>query len=269
MIGTINTKPTILVADDHVEILNFLADDLGEDYHVVKATDGNKALEQLGRRNIDLIVSDVMMPGLNGFELCAQLKEDNHYSHIPFIILTAKNNLQSKIEGLEYGADAYIEKPFSPNFLQAQIASLLRNRRNIHAHYQESTMVATVPMLADGKKSDQDFLEKLNSFILKHINEPGLCVDFLADRMHMSRPTLYRKIKALSDLSPNELINVTRLNKASILLREGNYKVYEISSMVGFSSSSHFIRNFQKQFGISPKGWGEQHRDLPGQLSII
>lgn len=263
MTNTTNNKPTILVADDHLEILNFISDDLSDEYHVVKATDGKKALEQLTHQDVDLIVSDVMMPGIDGFELCAQLKDNVQYKHIPFIILTAKNSLQSKIEGLEYGADAYIEKPFSPSFLQAQIASLLRNRRNVQAHYRET---ATVPLAVEPtgfNKSDQDFLNKLNSFILKNINEQGLCVDFLADRMHMSRPTLYRKIKMLSDLSPNELINLTRLKKAAILLQEGNYKVYEISSMVGFSSSSHFIRNFQKQFGVSPKGWGEQHRESP------
>ncbi len=262
MTNSIYNKPTILVADDHLEILNFIADDLSDEYNIVKATDGKKALEQLGLQEVDLIVSDVMMPNIDGFELCAQLKENIKYNHIPFIILTAKNSLQSKIEGLEYGADAYIEKPFSPSFLQAQIASLLRNRRNVKAHYRETAIQPLAVEPTEFNKSDHDFLDKLNSFILKNINEQGLCVDFLADRMHMSRPTLYRKIKSLSDLSPNELINLTRLKKAAILLREGNYKVYEISSMVGFSSSSHFIRNFQKQFGVSPKGWGEQHRDF-------
>ncbi|MGO1244705.1 MAG: response regulator transcription factor [Sphingobacterium sp.] len=262
MINIIHNKPTILVADDHLEILNFIADDLGDEYHIVKATDGRKALKQLQIQDIDLIVSDVMMPDIDGYELCARLKEDPKHNHIPFIILTAKNSLQSKIEGLEYGADAYIEKPFSPSFLQAQIASLLRNRRNMKAHYRESTIQPLALDPTELNKADQDFLDKLNSFILKNINEQSLCVDFLADRMHMSRPTLYRKIKALSDLSPNELINLTRLKKAAILLREGNHKVYEVSSMVGFSSSSHFIRNFQKQFGVSPKGWGEQHREF-------
>ncbi|WP_437918992.1 response regulator transcription factor [Sphingobacterium sp. LRF_L2] len=253
-------KSTILVADDHLEILDFIADDLSDQYHVLKACDGNQALAHLDNAAVDLIVSDVMMPGIDGYELCARLKDSMHYSHIPFILLTAKNSLQSKIEGLEYGADAYIEKPFSPTFLQAQISSLLRNRQNVREHYNHSPNSSIQSMALN--KSDSAFLEKLNSLILEHITEQSLCVDLLADQMHMSRPTLYRKIKALSDLSPNELINITRLKKAAELLRERNYRIYEISSMVGFSSSSHFIRNFQKQFGISPKEWSEQQRQL-------
>ncbi|KGE15086.1 response regulator [Sphingobacterium deserti] len=258
MINANVLKPTILIADDHQEILDFIADDLSDHYHVLKAKDGEQALSCIDLHAVDLIVSDIMMPKVNGYEFCTRLKENIHFSHIPFIMLTAKNSLQSKIEGLEYGADAYIEKPFSPTFLQAQIASLLRNRQNVRAHYNHSP---SSPMQSNAlNKSDRIFLEKLNVLILDNMAEQTLCVDLLADKMNMSRPTLYRKIKALSDLSPNELINVTRLRKAAEFLNDGNYKVYEISSMVGFSSSSHFIRNFQKQFGISPKEWSEQHK---------
>ncbi len=253
-------KPTILVADDHQEILDFIADDLSEYYYVLKAADGEQALSCLENHPVDLIVSDVMMPKIDGYELCTRLKENLHFSHIPFIMLTAKNSLQSKIEGLEYGADAYIEKPFSPTFLQAQITSLLRNRQHVRAHYNHSPSSHIQSSALN--KSDRVFLEKLNLLILDNVTEQSLCVDLLADRMNMSRPTLYRKIKALSDLSPNELINVTRLKKAAEYLNDGQYKVYEISSLVGFSSSSHFIRNFQKQFGISPKEWSEQRRQL-------
>lgn len=258
MVNANQLKSTILVADDHQEILDFLADDLSDHYHVLKASDGEQALHYLDDHAVDLIVSDVMMPHIDGYELCTRLKENIHFSHIPFIMLTAKNSLQAKIEGLEYGADAYIEKPFSPNFLQAQIASLLRNRQHVRAHYNHSPNSPMQSMALN--KSDQIFLDKLNKLILDNIAEQALCVDLLADRMNMSRSTLYRKIKALSDLSPNELINITRLKKAAAYLHEGTYKVYEISSMIGFSSSSHFIRNFQKQFGISPKEWSEQHR---------
>lgn len=258
MVNANQLKSTILVADDHQEILDFIADDLSDQYHILKASDGEQALQYLDGYAVDLIVSDIMMPGVDGYELCTRLKENIHFSHIPFIMLTAKTSLQSKIEGLEYGADAYIEKPFSPNFLQAQIASLLRNRQHVRAHYNHSpnTPLQSIAL----NKSDKVFLDKLNKLILDNITEQSLCVDLLADRMHMSRPTLYRKIKALSDLSPNELINITRLKKAAEYLHDGNYKVYEISSMIGFSSSSHFIRNFQKQFGISPKEWSEQRR---------
>lgn len=250
-----STRSTILVADDHQDILDFLADDLGEYYDVLKASNGQEALDRLADRSVDLIVSDVMMPYLDGYELCNHLKKNNNYRHIPFIMLTAKNNLQSKIDGLNYGADAYIEKPFSPSFLQAQIDSLLRNRHIVRDHY--STIYNPETQNLAINKSDQAFLEKLNKLILVNIAEQGLCVDMLADHMNMSRPTLYRKIKSISDLSPNELINITRLKKAAQLLLENEFKIYEISALVGFNSSSHFTRNFQKYFGMCPKEYTE------------
>lgn len=246
-----SNKPIILVADDHQEILDFIAEDLAEEYTIFKAMNGKEALDLLEDQAVDLIVSDIMMPFIDGYELCKTLKESFQYRHVPFIMLTAKNSLQSKIEGLEYGADAYIEKPFSPAFLQAQITSLLRNRQYMRNHYSSSptTSLSSIAL----NKADQKFLEKLQSLILENIHDPNLCVDMLADRLCMSRPTLYRKIKALSDLTPNELINVSRLKRAADLLKEGEYKIYEISDIVGFSSSSHFTRSFHKQFGISPK----------------
>lgn len=251
-------KSVILLADDHVDILDFIADDLEDKYDVVKSLNGQEALAYVYANEVDLIVSDIMMPQLNGYEFCTRLKEDEKYSHIPFIMLTAKNSLQSKIEGLEYGADAYIEKPFSPNFLEAQIASLLRNRKHVKDHFQR--MPSSPLDISGHNKSDQTFLKKLNKIILENMADPALCVDMLADRLHMSRPTLYRKIKVLSDLSPNELINLTRLNKASRLLLDGEQKVYEIANLLGFSTASHFSRNFQKQFGISPKDYAAKHK---------
>ncbi len=251
-------RSLILIADDHVEILDFIADDLDDKYRIIKAYNGKDALEYVYTHEVDLIVSDIMMPKLNGFDFCTKIKEDEKYSHIPFIMLTAKNSLQSKIEGLEYGADAYIEKPFSPNFLQAQIASLLRNRKHVQDHFQRTP---TGPIEVDGhNKSDQLFLKKLNKLILENMADPALCVDMLADRLFMSRPTLYRKIRTLSDLSPNELINQTKLNKAAQLLIEGELKIYEIADLLGFSTASHFSRNFQKLFGVNPKDYVAKHR---------
>lgn len=247
----LSDRARILIVDDHLEILDFIADDLEESYEVATAVNGKEALEYLGANDVDLIVSDVIMPLMNGYELCTKIKENVYYSHIPFIMLTAKNSMQSKIKGLEYGADAYIEKPFAPDFLQAQINSLLRNRRHVHEHYKH---IPSMPIDSVAyNKSDQAFLRKLNLLILDNISEASLCVDTLADHMCMSRTTLYRKIKVLSDLSPNELINITRLKRAAQLLLEGEYKIYEISNILGFSTPSHFTRNFHKQFGISPK----------------
>ena len=250
--------PTILVVDDHAEILDFIADDLSEEYAVLKVMDGRKAMEMLSVNSVQLVVSDIMMPGIDGYELCRLIKSDVAHSHIPIILLTAKNTLESKIEGLEQGADAYIEKPFSPEHLHAQINSLLSNRNKIREHFASSPFVHINTMAHT--KADELFLESLNLIIQNHLAEVGFDVEHLAERMNMSRPTLYRKIKAISDLTPNDLINVARLKKAAQLLAEGQYKIYEVSDMVGYSSQTHFGRNFQKQFGMSPSEYIARHK---------
>jgi len=251
-------KACLLVVDDHPEILDFIADDLGEEYDVLTASDGAEALEVLANHVVHLVVSDVMMPGIDGYELCTRIKSDLAYSHIPIILLTAKNTLQSKIQGLEQGADAYIEKPFSPEHLQAQINSLLTNRNKVREYFASSPLAHLRTMAHT--RADEVFLEQLNTVIQQHLGDTGFDVEHLADLMNMSRPTLYRKIKAISDMTPNDLINVARLKKAAQLLAEGQYKIYEVSDMVGYSSQTHFGRNFQKQFGMSPSEYMAKHR---------
>lgn len=243
-------KPSILLVDDNDEIIEFLTDVLSEDYTVLKSSDGEEAFKVLEQETVHLIVSDVMMPVMDGFELCRLIKSNFECSHIPVILLTAKNNLQSKIEGLKLGADAYIEKPFSPEHLLAQIANLLTNRNKIREYFANSPLVHIKSMAYS--TADEQFLEHLNETILSHLEDTELDVEGLAKAMNMSRPTLYRKIKAISNLSPNELINITRLKKAAELLASGTHKVYEVSDMVGYNSQNNFGRNFLKQFGITP-----------------
>ncbi|MGO3307766.1 MAG: helix-turn-helix domain-containing protein, partial [Sphingobacterium sp.] len=170
----------------------------------------------------------------------------------------AKTSLQSKIEGLEYGADAYIEKPFSPNFLVTQIANLLRNRKYIQDHFQRTP--TSIVDTSGHNKADQVLINKINKLILENMADSTLSVDMLADRLHMSRPTLYRRTKALSGLSPNELIKLTRLKKATRLLLDGEYMIYEIADILGFSTASHFSRNFQQHYGVSPKDYATKNK---------
>jgi two-component system cell cycle response regulator len=249
-------KPVILLVDDNEEILDFIADDLSDKYQVLMAQNGLEALKILEQEIVQLVISDVMMPKMDGFKLCALLKSKIEFSHIPVILLTAKNTLQSKIEGLELGADAYVEKPFSPEFLQVQVSSLIKNRNKIKAYFLNSPLIHLKSMAHT--KADEIFLGKLQDNINKNINNPDLDVERLAESMNVSRPTLYRKIKSISDLSPNELINLARLKKAASLLNEGVLKIYEISEMVGYSSQTHFGRNFSKQFGMSPSDYMKQ-----------
>jgi two-component system, cell cycle response regulator len=232
--------PLILLVDDNEEILEFLERILQAKYTVLKATDGRSAIDILQKEAVQLVVSDIMMPVMDGFELCKAIKSNFEYSHIPVILLTAKNNMQSKVEGLELGADAYIEKPFSKEHLQAQIASLLNNRNIIREFFASSPLVHIKSMAHS--KADERFLETLNDTICANIEDTGLDVEKLAKIMNMSRITLYRKIKAISVLTPIEVINITRLKKAAELLAEGDHKIYEISYLVGFSSQSNFAR---------------------------
>jgi two-component system cell cycle response regulator len=243
-------EPVVLIVDDNKEIIEFLSANLNPTYNVLGAYDGEAAMEILEKESVHLIISDIMMPVMNGFELCKKVKSSFNHCHIPIILLTAKRTMEARIDGLELGADAYVEKPFSPRHLQAQIANLLANRNKIKEFFASSPLVHIRSMAYS--KPDEEFLERLHNIILQHLQRPELDVEQLAREMNMSRTTFYRKIKGVSDLSPNELINITRLKKAAELLLQSRYKIYEISNMVGFTSQHHFARNFLKQFGVTP-----------------
>lgn len=246
-------KNVILLVEDNKDILDFIARDLAVEYTVIKAQNGAEAIQKIASTNVQLIISDIMMPIMDGYSLCKEVKSNMEYSHIPIILLTAKTSLQAKIEGLELGADAYIEKPFSQPHLLAQIRSLLNNRNKIKEHFANSPL-ANIKTMAYSR-ADEKFLLTVNDIIHQNIANPAFNVDQLARTMNMSRPTLYRKIRGLSNLSPNELINITRLKKAAELLSEDHYKIYEVADMVGYSLAANFSRDFMKQFNISPSDY--------------
>lgn len=242
-------KPVILLVEDNVEILDFIESNLDDEYVILKTTNGKLALDILRNEMADLIVSDVMMPVMDGFELCKIIKSDVELSHLPCILLTAKNTLQAKLQGLELGADVYIEKPFSPKHLRMQIASLLANRNKIKEHFV-NTPLAHLKTIAH-TKADVHFLENVNQVILDNIQDRTLDVGKLATFLNMSRATFYRKINVISDLTPNGLINLTRLKKAAQLMAEG-YNINEAAETVGYNSAKIFSNNFEKQFGMMP-----------------
>ena len=250
--------PIILIVDDNIEITEFLSATFKSRYTVLTAFNGREALELLDRETIHLVVSDVMMPVMDGFEFCRIIKSSIDHCHIPVVLLTAKKTLEAKIDGLELGADAYIEKPFSPKHLDAQISNLLANRNKLREFFANSPLV-NLKSIAYSKR-DEDFLEILTNFINQNFRNHELGSDELAKAMNMSRPTFYRKIKEISNLSPVELINITRLKKAAELIVEGRLKVFEIADVVGFASQQHFARNFSKQFGQSPTEYQMAHR---------
>lgn len=241
---------SILIIDDNEDILEFLSQVLGDTYTLHLAANGEIAQNILDNETVHLIVSDIMMPGIDGFDLCRLIKSKVEYCHIPIILLTAKNTHKAHIEGLEVGADAYIQKPFSPELLQVQIANLLKNRLKIKEHFASSPF-EDVRVMAHSK-TDEAFLKKLDDYIRNNIKNPNIDIDDLAEHMFMSRTTFYRKIKSLSSLSPKELIDITRLKTAAGLIAQNEFSLFQISKMVGYSSQSLFSRNFQKYFKVSP-----------------
>lgn len=244
-------RATVLIVEDNPDMLAFVARQLADSYVVLTATNGSEALEILDGHYVSLVISDVVMPVMDGFELCKKIKSDLNYSHIPVILLTAKTNIQSKIEGMELGADAYIEKPFSVEYLHACASNLIQNREKLRQAFTQSPFVAANTMALT--KADEEFIQKLNEVIQMNLSNPDFCMENMADGMNMSRSNFYRKIKGVLDLSPNEYLRLERLKKAAQLLKEGENRINEICYTVGFNSPSYFSKCFQKQFGVSPK----------------
>lgn len=249
-ISTPVERPVMLVTDDNPDLLKFLSNYFSEKFSVVTALDAEEALRQLAGFKVDLVVSDWMMPGMSGVDFCRKLRENRDYSHIPFILLTAKADESSKIEGLNCGADAYIEKPFSIDYLAARISNLLDLRSLLKQKFS-SVPLEPIGVLATNPV-DNGFLSQLTSIVEANFSNPELSVDFLCRKLGISRSGLYAKVKSLTDSTPNELIQITRLKKAAQLISEHRYRINEICYMVGFSNPSYFSKCFQRQFGMKP-----------------
>lgn len=243
-------NPVLLIVDDNPEMVDFISSHYETRYDVLVASNGKEALEKMKTSQVSLIISDWMMPEMDGEEFLKKVRKDENYSHIPFVMLTAKTDNVSKISTMKSGADAYVEKPFSIGYLDARIENLLEMRELLRKKYSRSPLepITTIAQT----QVDNELLTKLQRLIEENFSNPNLSVDFLADRLAISRSGLYSKIRALADVTPNELIQITRLKKAAELLAENKYRINEICYMVGFNSSSYFSRCFHKQFGMNP-----------------
>lgn len=249
-------KFTILLVEDNVDLLNLTRDALIPYFRVMKAKNGREALEVLQNESIDVIVSDVMMPEMDGLELTAKVKANLDYSHIPVILLTAKTTIESKVEGLECGADVYIEKPFSVRQLRMQIENLLKLRQNFHtmmANLSDSKVSNVASEYAVSQK-DYEFIVRIQEAITEQLSDESFSIDSLAEMMHMSRSNFYRKIKALSGMPPNDYLKTIRLNRAAELIKNGE-RISEACERVGFTSSSYFAKCFKAQFGVLPRDY--------------
>ena len=242
---------TLLVVEDSLEMQSFVVKQLSSEYQVLTALNGVEALNVLKEHTVNLVITDIMMPEMDGLELCEHLKSELDYSHIPIILLTAKTTLQAKIEGMKLGADVYIEKPFSVEYLKVCVSNLLSNREKLRASFAHSPFVQTGTMAMT--KADETFLKTLKEVVVANMQNPDFCLDDMASLLNMSRSSLNRKIKGILDMTPNDYIRLERLKKAAQLLKEGECKINEVCYMTGFNTPSYFTKCFQKQFGILPK----------------
>ena len=242
---------TLLVVEDSPEMQSFVVRQLSSEYQVLTALNGVEALNVLKEHTVNLVITDIMMPEMDGLELCEHLKSELDYSHIPIILLTAKTTLQAKIEGMKLGADVYIEKPFSVEYLKVCVSNLLSNREKLRVSFVHSPFVQTNSMAMT--KADETFLKTLKEVVVENMQNPDFCLDDMASLLNMSRSSLNRKIKGILDMTPNDYIRLERLKKAAQLLKEGECKINEVCYMTGFNTPSYFTKCFQKQFGILPK----------------
>jgi signal transduction histidine kinase/ligand-binding sensor domain-containing protein/DNA-binding response OmpR family regulator len=247
-------KPTshyrVLVIEDDEDIRNYIIDELASDYRVLYAKNGQEGLCIANESIPDLIVTDVIMPGLSGIELCRKLKNQVITSHVPIIILSAKANIDQQIEGLEMGADVYMVKPFNIDHLKAQIQRLISFKQAIYLRFLKETEL--IPKDSVNNKLDEEFMRKVMTFIEKNLTNSDLCVDQLANCVALSKVQTYRKVKAISGLSVVEFIRAVRLKKAAQMVLEGKFNFSEIAYETGFSTPSYFTKCFHSHFGKTP-----------------
>ena len=251
-------KLSLLIVEDNTDLLSFLGEQLGQSYNVLKATDGKKAVSKLEKHHVDIIISDIAMPKMDGFELLKYVRGNEMTSHIPFILLSAESSVESKIRGLDNGADAYIEKPFSINHFRAVIDSLVNSRKALIEKFTSSPEGSL--NISKHGSLDAEWLSKVDSIIYANLSSIGFSVQQLADEMYVSRSNLQRKLKSLTDMTPNEYIRLIRLKKAAELLLSDKYRINEVSYMCGFNTASYFTLCFFKQFGILPKEFIALHK---------
>ena len=261
-----SSKPILLIVEDNEEIRNYIAESFFDSFEVITAINGKEGKQQAFSHIPDIIVSDIMMPIMDGISMCRSLKEDVRTSHIPIILLTAKDSLQDKEEGYEVGADSYLTKPFSASLLRSRINNLLESRKKLASQFQAQSTPSNLPdvnakrmMVTEAlSKLDNEFIEKITQLIEENLSSEKIDITYLSDKMCMSGSTLYRKMKALTGLSTNEYTRKVKMQNAERLLLEGKYNISEIAYKVGMNSTGYFRQCFKEEFGISPSDYLKQ-----------
>ncbi|PUV26451.1 hybrid sensor histidine kinase/response regulator transcription factor [Sphingobacterium athyrii] len=254
-------KETLLVVEDNADLRLFLKEQLSSYYHVEVATNGSEALEQIRSMVPDFILSDLMMPQMDGIGLLKEVRQDVRICHIPFVLLSAKHAVETQIEGLSYGADYYITKPFDPAFLLTAIATLLQKRRTYFE--QMSGRKKAVVQASDVQIDDKDkkFLETVVEVVERYMNQSDFNIDLIAEQLNLSRNTFYKKFKSLTNMAPVEFVRELRLQKAKLYFDAGMENVSDVAYRVGFNNPKYFSTSFKEMFGISPKEYAMQKKD--------
>ena len=242
---------TVLVVDDSVDMRNFLARILSHDYHVECAADGEEAQQIIQSRPVDLVVTDLMMPKMDGLQLTQFIKKSKEFDSIPVILLTAKTAIESRLQALEMGADDYVTKPFEPEYLRARVHNILVQREQLEHSYRERLM-RLEPQKADEQIPGDAFLAKLLDVMERQMDNNTLTVDELVDEMSMGRTVFFNKLKSLTGLSPVEFIREIRIKRAAKLLEDQRYNITEVTYMVGMNDSRYFAKCFKSTYGVTP-----------------
>jgi signal transduction histidine kinase/DNA-binding response OmpR family regulator len=243
-------NPFILLIDDNSDVRRYIRSHFDRDYHIIEAVDGAEGLQKASEKMPDLIISDVMMPKMDGIELCRQVKTDELTSHIPVILLTAKATGESKVEGLETGADDYITKPFDARELQVRAKNLIEQRRKLRERFRREMTLQ--PREVTVNSMDEQFLQRALDIVEKHLSDSEFGVETFSKQIGMSRQHLNRKLQALTTHSANDFIRIVRLKRAAQLLEKKSATVTEIAYEVGFNNPAYFAECFRKEFGRSP-----------------
>lgn len=247
---------SLLIVDDHDQILVLLQSILSDKYKIFTARNGEEALALLEEEKIDLVISDILMPGMDGLTLCRRIKDNIQTSHVPVILLTAKAEIEDRIEGLQMGADSYIPKPFHPDHLFIRIEKLIKNREQIKKRFENFAEVELGQMSTGISEKDDEFFVRITQCIERHLSESEFSADTIADEVGMSKASLYKKVKATVGLTPHGLIKQYRLRKAADLLKNTDMSVSEVIYETGFNSRSYFYKSFNEMFHCHPKDFG-------------
>ena len=252
MVQKARTSYRVLIVEDNDEIRRYICRELSADFHTAESKNGKEALGVMFKFMPHLVISDVMMPLMDGFTLCRKIKQNVNLNHIPVVLLTARTREEDNLKGLEYGADVYITKPFNIEILKKMAFNLIHGREMVHVTQQGQQIQEEMVEKIKSDSPDEKLIERVMKVINKNIGNPNFSVEMLAKEVGISRGHLHRKLKELTNQIPRDFIRNTRLKQAASLLAEKHYSVNEVAELIGFANPNNFSTAFKELYGVSP-----------------